>query len=70
MTVDIRSVGATDGGLEFCRRLPHLVGVVAVPNEVFYARPEHGRHLVRFACCKQLPVIDEAAARLAEGFAA
>jgi N-succinyldiaminopimelate aminotransferase len=68
VTVDIRSVGSSRGGLEFCRELPHRVGVVAVPNEVFYARPEHGRHLVRFACCKQLPVIDEAAKRLAEGF--
>ena len=30
-----------------------------IPNEVFYARPEHGRHLVRFACCKRLDVLDE-----------
>ena len=34
---------------------------MAIPNEVFYARPEHGRHLVRFACCKRLEVLDEAA---------
>jgi len=70
VTADIRSIGATEGGLDFCRALPHRVGVVAVPNEVFYARPEHGMHMVRFACCKQLPVIDEAARRLAAGFAA
>jgi N-succinyldiaminopimelate aminotransferase len=44
--------------------LPARCGVVAVPNEVFYMRPEHGRHLVRFACCKRLDVIDEAARRL------
>lgn len=69
VTADIRSVGTAGGGLEFCRALPARCGVVAVPNEVFYARPEHGRHMVRFACCKQLPVIDEAARRLAEGFA-
>ena len=45
--------------------MPERCGVVAIPNEVFYARPEHGRHLVRFACCKQLSVLDEAARRLA-----
>jgi N-succinyldiaminopimelate aminotransferase len=33
---------------------------------VFYARPEHGRHLVRFACCKHLDVLDEAGRRLAQ----
>jgi N-succinyldiaminopimelate aminotransferase len=30
-------------GMAFCRSLPERCGVVAVPNEVFYARPEHGR---------------------------
>ena len=48
--------------MAFCRSLPERCGVVGVPNEVFYARPEHGRHLVRFACCKRLEVLDEAAA--------
>ena len=52
-------------GMAFCRSLPQRCGVVAVPNEVFYARPEHGRHLVRFACCKRLDVLDAAAERLA-----
>ena len=33
--------------------------------EVFYANQEHGRHLVRFACCKRLDVIDAAVERLA-----
>ena len=68
-TVDIRSVDPAGDGFAFCRSLPERCGVVAVPNEVFYARPEHGRHLVRFAFCKQLSVIDAAAKRLAEGFA-
>ena len=67
-TVDIRP-HATDGdGMAFCRSLPQRCGVVAVPNEVFYARPEHGRHLVRFACCKRIEVIDEAVERLVAGF--
>jgi N-succinyldiaminopimelate aminotransferase len=64
-TVDIRPVDAAGDGMAFCRTLPERCGVVAIPNEVFYARPEHGRHLVRFACCKRLEVLDEAARRLA-----
>ncbi len=68
-TVDIRSVDPSGDGMAFCRSLPARCGVVAVPNEVFYANRDHGRHLVRFACCKRLEVIDEAAGRLAEGFA-
>jgi N-succinyldiaminopimelate aminotransferase len=67
-TVDISSVDASGDGMAFCRSLPHRCGVVAVPNEVFYVRPEHGRHLVRFACCKRLDVIDEAVDRLVQEF--
>lgn len=69
VTVDIRSIEPSGDGMAFCRSLPERAGVVAIPNEVFYARPELGRHMVRFACCKQLPVIDDAALRLAKGFA-
>jgi N-succinyldiaminopimelate aminotransferase len=68
-TVDIRPIDPTGDGMAFCRSLPRRCGVVAVPNEVFYARPEHGRHLVRFACCKRLEVIDAAVERLTRGFA-
>jgi len=64
-TVDIRSIRPDGDGMAFCRSLPERCGVVAIPNEVFYARPEHGRHLVRFAFCKRLEVLDEAVARLA-----
>ncbi|MBA3287818.1 MAG: pyridoxal phosphate-dependent aminotransferase [Acidimicrobiia bacterium] len=64
-TVDIRPVEPDGDGVAFCRQLPERCGVVAIPNQVFYARPEHGRHLVRFACCKRLDVLDEAAGRLA-----
>jgi N-succinyldiaminopimelate aminotransferase len=69
VTVDIRPVVPDGDGMAFCRRLPTEAGVVAVPNEVFYARPEHGRHLVRFACCKRHEVIEEAADRLVAAFA-
>jgi len=64
ITVDIRPLAPDGDGMAFCRRLPEWCGVVAVPNEVFYARREHGRHLVRFACCKRIEVIDEAVDRL------
>ena len=53
-------------GLDFCRELPHRVGVVAVPSSAFYTR-EHadlGRHLVRFAFCKRDEVLLEATRRL------
>ena len=65
-TVDIRPLRPDGDGVAFCLDLPERVGVVAIPNQVFYAHPEHGRHLVRFACCKRLEVIDEAVERLAK----
>ncbi|MDW3215810.1 MAG: pyridoxal phosphate-dependent aminotransferase [Ilumatobacteraceae bacterium] len=64
-TVDIRPVRPDGDGVAFCLGLPESIGVVAVPNQVFYANPEHGRHLVRFACCKRLDVLDAAVERLA-----
>ena len=48
----------------FCRPLPHRCGVVAIPTEVLYANKDAGRHIVRFAFCKQLDVLDEAVGRL------
>ncbi|HET9730357.1 MAG TPA: pyridoxal phosphate-dependent aminotransferase [Acidimicrobiia bacterium] len=63
ITVDIRSLGETDG-LAFCRRLPHRCGVVAIPSVVFYDDLAEGAPLVRFACCKRLEVLDEAVTRL------
>ncbi|WP_242090722.1 aminotransferase class I/II-fold pyridoxal phosphate-dependent enzyme [Curtobacterium sp. DN_7.5] len=52
---------------EFCLALPGRVGVVSVPVSAF-VRPDHQsgyRSLVRFAFCKQRPVLEDAAARLA-----
>jgi N-succinyldiaminopimelate aminotransferase len=67
VTADIRPlVGEADAdGIAFCRTLPERCGVVAVPNAVFYADPARGRHLVRFAFCKRMDVLEEAAGRLA-----
>ena len=39
-------------------------GPDAKPNEVLYVDKHAGRHLVRFAFCKRLDVLDEAVARL------
>jgi N-succinyldiaminopimelate aminotransferase len=63
VTADITPLGVHDGPA-FCRALPARCGVVAVPNVVFYDDKVAGLPLVRFACCKRLDVIDEAATRL------
>jgi N-succinyldiaminopimelate aminotransferase len=64
VTADIRPLQPDGDGMAFCRQLPHACGVVAIPNEVLYLDKEAGRHLVRFAFCKRLDVIDEAVRRL------
>ena len=63
-TVDIRSIEPDGDGMDFCRALPGRCGVVAIPSQVMYLEPEFGRPFVRFACCKRLEVLDEAAERL------
>ena len=63
VTADARSVGYEDG-LELCWQLPEKVGVVAVPNVVFYDNQNEGKHLIRFAFCKSRDVLDEAINRL------
>ncbi len=64
VVTDAAPLGVTDGA-EFCRRLPELVGVAAVPVSVFCVDPELGRTLVRFAFCKRDEVLAEAVSRLA-----
>ena len=44
--------------------LPERVGVAAIPPTAFYVNKEAGRHLVRFAFCKTLDVLDEGVRRL------
>jgi N-succinyldiaminopimelate aminotransferase len=63
VTADIGPLGGRDGE-EFCRSLPELCGVVAVPTQVFYDDPDAGRRLVRFAYCKRPEVLNEAVRRL------
>ena len=64
VTVDVRPLQPDGDGMAFCRALPHRCRVVAIPNQVLYADKAAGRHLVRFAFCKRLEVLDEAVARL------
>ena len=52
---------------ELARELPHRAGVVAIPTSVFSTQPERLSAYLRFAFCKRLTVIDEAARRLAAG---
>jgi N-succinyldiaminopimelate aminotransferase len=63
VTTDIRPLGETDG-FAFCRALPERVGVVAIPNAVFYDHKAAGAPYVRFAFCKKEEVLTEAVARL------
>ena len=65
VTTDIRPLWDGDG-VGFCRDLPHRAGVVAIPAAVLYDDAEAGRTQVRFAFCKQPPVLREALARLAK----
>ncbi|MFH9420460.1 pyridoxal phosphate-dependent aminotransferase [Streptomyces sp. NPDC017529] len=63
VTTDIRPLGEQDG-FAFCRALPERVGVVAIPNAVFYDHQDQGAPYVRFAFCKQEKVLQEAVERL------
>lgn len=63
-TTDISHLGWEDGR-SFCLALPERAGVVAIPNQVFYDDQEAGRHLVRWAFCKEPDLISEGVRRLA-----
>ena len=63
---DAAPLGAGDAA-DFCRALPHTAGVVAIPLTAFVT-PEHRAQyatLVRFAACKRVDVLEDAASRLA-----
>ena len=65
VTTDIAGLGQGKDGIEFCRTLPDLARVVAIPSAVFYDDKEAGRTQVRFAFCKRKQVLREALTRLA-----
>jgi N-succinyldiaminopimelate aminotransferase len=60
---DVARLGWADG-LEFCEALPERAGVVAIPAMAFYDDVDAGRHLVRWAFCKEPDVIEDGLRRL------
>jgi len=66
VVADAAPLGFADAA-DFCRRLPELAGVVAIPISAF-VREEHKAgyaSLVRFAFCKRTDVLERAASQLA-----
>ncbi|HCS61442.1 MAG TPA: aminotransferase [Microbacterium sp.] len=63
---DATQLGGADAAA-FCRAMPEKVGVVAIPLSAFVSPEHQGDYagLVRFAACKKVDVLKEAAARLA-----
>ena len=54
---DVAHLGWADG-LAFCEALPERAGVVAIPAQAFHDS-DAGRHLVRWAFCKEPDVIED-----------
>ncbi|MEY9995893.1 N-succinyldiaminopimelate aminotransferase [Streptomyces sp. V4I8] len=68
ITADIRPLAARGvpdckDGQVFCRALPAMCGVVAIPNSSFYDSTA-GTHYVRFSFCKRNEILHEAVERL------
>ncbi|QIG40324.1 aminotransferase class I/II-fold pyridoxal phosphate-dependent enzyme [Microbacterium sp. 4R-513] len=63
---DAAPLGAVDAA-DFCRALPHRAGVVAIPLTAFVTPERRAEYatLVRFAACKRVEVLEDAASRLA-----
>lgn len=66
ITTDITPLNYFDG-LSFCRELPLLTGVVAIPHQVFCDDESIGAPYVRWAFCKQSAVLEAALDRLQAG---
>jgi N-succinyldiaminopimelate aminotransferase len=63
VNADLAPLGVADARA-WCRALPARAGVVAIPTSAFYADPDAGPTLVRFAFCKRPEVIEQAVERL------
>ena len=65
VVADAAPIGITDAA-QFCRELPALAGVVAIPVSAFASadRAHEYGSLVRFAACKRVDVLEEAMSRL------
>jgi N-succinyldiaminopimelate aminotransferase len=63
-TTDVSSLGHADGKA-FCAVMAERAKVVAIPNQVFYEDGStEGRHLIRWAFCKEQDVLEEGIRRL------
>jgi aminotransferase len=51
-----------------CETLIREAGVATVPGSAFFADPSDGRHHLRFCFAKEMPVLEEACARLRRAF--
>jgi len=62
---DATALGGADAAT-FCRAIPESVGVVAIPLSAFVSRERQADYagLIRFAACKRVEVLEEAASRL------
>lgn len=69
ITADISSFRFAGDDLAFCQAMTAQAGVAAIPVSAFYDG-DAPRHYVRFAFCKQKPVLQEALQRLAGWIAA
>jgi N-succinyldiaminopimelate aminotransferase len=64
VTTGVSSLGHTDGKA-FCAAMAERAKVVAIPNQVFYEDDsDEGRHLIRWAFCKEQDVLEEGIRRL------
>ena len=64
MTTDVRPLGCDRRRRRSAASCPPALGVVAIPNVVFYDDVDAGRTVVRFAFCKRREVLEEAVRRL------
>ena len=60
---DFRGV-SRESDVSFARRLTGECRVAPVPGSSFFAAPDSGRHVVRFAFCKTRDLLEQAMARL------
>ncbi|MCA9997422.1 MAG: aminotransferase class I/II-fold pyridoxal phosphate-dependent enzyme [Anaerolineales bacterium] len=63
MMVDISDLGFANDR-EFCYYLTKEIGVAAIPPSAFYVNPADGAKIARFAFCKSMGALEEAANRL------
>ena len=64
VSTEVSSLGHVDG-IAFCAAMAERAQVVAIPTQVFYEDDSaDGRHLIRWAFCKEQDVLDEGVRRL------